>query len=89
MSPLLAEVRQLRAEVDRLRRALPAQLVSAREAARVTGVNEATIRRRVRDGSLPARRVGKRLLVDLASLSHAPTADDVADVVARLRRGSE
>lgn len=43
--------------------------VSIAEAAEYAGVSDKTIRRRIADGSLPARRLGRRLLrVELADI---------------------
>lgn len=78
VAPLAEDVRRLTAEVERLRRALPAQLVSVTEAARVLGLDPRTIRRRVQEGAIPARRVGRKLLVDLAAVQHEPTDEEVA-----------
>ncbi|AGC43303.1 hypothetical protein MYSTI_01974 [Myxococcus stipitatus DSM 14675] len=86
VAPLATEVKRLAAEVDRLRRAMPAQLVTARRAAEVLGVNERTVRRRIQDGTIPARQVGKRLLVDLAAVSHAPTEDEVNRLVEQIAK---
>jgi len=66
--PLQAELHRLTEEVERLRHALPPPLVSMREAARTLDVSLSTIRRRVRDGSLRAVRIGNMLRVDLGAL---------------------
>lgn len=75
LAPLVESHRALVAEVARLRRSLPPQLVSVSDAARALGVDPRTVRRRVQDGSIPARRVGRRLLVDLEATLHEPPQD--------------
>jgi len=63
----------VRAEGDRIiaavtaaiRQAQPARLLSVRGAAAELGISECSVRRHVGDGSLPSRRVGARVLVDL------------------------
>lgn len=72
LAPLVESNRRLASEVDRLRRALPPQLVSVTDAARALRVDPRTVRRRVQDGSIPSRRVGRRLLVDLGATLHKP-----------------
>ncbi len=72
LAPLVRSNRELAAEVERLRRALPAQLVSVTAAAEALGLDPRTVRRRIEAGDIPARRVGKKLLVDLAAVQHAP-----------------
>jgi excisionase family DNA binding protein len=88
MEPLIAEVRRLTEEIQALRRDLPPALVTMNEAARKLGVSLSTVKRRVRDGSLPARRLGKgrALRVNLAAL-HQPQDAEIArlTVATRLR----
>lgn len=78
VEPLVESNRRLATEIEQLRRALPAQLVSVQEAARVLGVHEDTIRRRIADGTLPSRRVGKRVRVDLTATTRGPSEDEIA-----------
>jgi excisionase family DNA binding protein len=68
MAPLADEIRELRATVDALRAASPPTLVTVGEACRRTGLSPATVRRRVADGTLPSRRIGRSVRVDLAAL---------------------
>lgn len=84
LAPLQAEVQRLAAEVAGLRRSLPPMLVSLPEAARALGVSLSTIRRRARDGSLPVRRVGRLIRVDLAAIRPL-TGEEVAREARRLR----
>jgi len=77
LAPLRVEIRRLTAEVEAVRRALPPQLVSVAEAAEVLGVSVATVRRRVKDGTLPYRQIGRAVRVDLS----AQRAATVAEVV--------
>lgn len=86
VTPLLAELRGLRAEVEALRRALPPQLVSMPEAAKRLGVSLATVRRRVRDRSLPSRRIGRSVRVDLSEVRAMPEAE-VVRLAQRARTG--
>lgn len=87
LAPLRAEIRQLTAEVEAVRRALPPQLVSVAEAAKALGVSVATIRRRAKDGTLPVRWIGRSLRVDL-SAQRASTEAEVMDLVEVARPGS-
>jgi excisionase family DNA binding protein len=68
LAPLESELRRMSAEVEALRRALPPQLVTLPEAARHLSVSVATVRRRVKDGSIPSRRIGRSVRVDLGGL---------------------
>jgi excisionase family DNA binding protein len=86
VSPVLAELRRVTAELEALRRALPPQLVSMPEAAKRLGVSLATVRRRVRDLSLPSRRIGRTVRVDLSTL-HPMAESEVARLAARARTG--
>lgn len=86
LAPMQAELRRLRAEIQGMRRALPPALVPPREAARALGLSLSSVRRRIADGSLPVRRLGGRVLVDLGQL-HPPDEAEVARLVAVCRRG--
>ena len=54
---------------------MPPALVSMNDAASVLGVSISTIKRRVKDGSLPVRRVGRVLRVDMAALQSPSSAE--------------
>lgn len=77
MAPLADRIRELSVEVERLRAALPTREVDVHEAARLLGCSVDTIRRRIDDGSIPIRRRGRLVRIDLASL-RAPSRDAVA-----------
>jgi excisionase family DNA binding protein len=68
LAPLRQEVRELKALVEQVRRALPPSLVSLKQAAEHLGISISTARRAAGAGQLPARRVGRRLMVDLMDL---------------------
>lgn len=86
VTPVLAELREVRAELEALRRALPPQLVSMADAAKHLGLSLATVRRRVRDGTLPSRRIGRNVRVDL-SAAHPMTETEVVQLSKRARTG--
>lgn len=85
IAPLTDAIRALTAEVEQLRRAIPAPLVTIAEAARVLGVHPNTIYTRVKNGEIPVRRVGKAIRVDLAAITRGPSEHDVARHAARVR----
>jgi len=84
LGELRAEVRALAAQVEHLRRSLPAQLFSVQEAAAHLDVSTVTVRRMVKRGDLPYRRLGRSVRVDLAAL-HPWTDEAVAQAAARAR----
>lgn len=86
LAPLRAEFGRLRVEIESLRRALPPVLVTLPEAARVLGLSLSTVRRRVKDGSLPVRSFGRGLRVDLAAL-HPPAEAEVTRLAAVVKHG--
>ena len=67
LAPMRRAVEELRAEVARLRGSMPPTLVTVPEAAKALGVSQATIRRRMKDGTLPSRRVGRLRRIDLSA----------------------
>lgn len=86
IAPLRADVQRLTVEVAQLRAALPAQVVTIREAAERLGLSLSTVRRHIESGALPVVRWGKRgVRVDLAAATRAPTEDDVAKAAQRVR----
>jgi excisionase family DNA binding protein len=78
------EIAALRSEVAALRKALPPVLVPVPEAARLLGVSESTLWRRIKDGTLPVQRIGSAVRVDLSSLRAADAAE-VARLAAEAR----
>lgn len=62
----LDEIAEHLARLTRAVEALrPTVLVSVNEAARRLGVTSKTVRRRIRDGKLPVKRIGRAVRVDL------------------------
>jgi excisionase family DNA binding protein len=61
----------IREEIAALRRTLPPQLGSVADAAKSLGCSPRTVWRLIREGKLPHRKVGRKTVVDLASL-HPP-----------------
>ena len=86
VGPLAAEVRLLAREVAELRRALPAPLGSIEQAAQLTGVSERTLRRKIKSREIPSRKIGRRVLIDLAALR--PMTEDEVVAAARAARGA-
>jgi excisionase family DNA binding protein len=83
-----SELRRLTEEVRAgLRRLAPPMLATLPEAAEHLGVSLSTLRRRIKDGSIPARRIGRALRVDLAALRPLTTAE-VARMAREARNGS-
>lgn len=72
------QVQALASEVRALRQALPSQLVDVPTAATLAGVSEKTIRRRIRSGEIPSRRIGRSVRVDPTKLRALDT-DEVAE----------
>ena len=85
--PLRSDLQRVTAELAAMRQALPPALLPLKEAARRMGVSEKTARRRVRAGEWPARRDGRKVLVDLSAL-RPMTEDEVARAAAQLRDDS-
>jgi excisionase family DNA binding protein len=83
---VIDEVRELRVAFDALRRGMPPALATMEQAAEALGVSLSTIRRRVRDGSLPCKRLGRAVRVDLAAVRPAD-AGEIAELARRAREG--
>ncbi len=81
VAAVLAEIRELRAELAELRRSQPPRLVSVAVASAQLGISPCSVRRHVADGTLPSRRIGGRVLVDLSAAQ--PAAD--AEIAQRAR----
>ncbi len=65
---VLAELRELRAELAAMAARLPTTWVSLTEAAEQMGVDPRTVRAMGERGEIVTRKAGRRSLVDLASL---------------------
>lgn len=59
------------------------ELISVREAAEAVGVCEETIRRKVKAGELPDRRIGGRIRIDRADLVELLAGDELTLTTAR------
>ena len=51
-------------------------VLSVKEAAKVLGIHENTLRRHIADGSIPSRKLGARILIPVSSLRAWLVADD-------------
>jgi excisionase family DNA binding protein len=84
LEPLRAELRAVRAELQALHRAVPPQLLTLQQAAKHLGLSLSTVRRRAKDGTLPVKRIGRSLRVDVSQM-HAATEAEVAARVVSIR----
>jgi|GEM_PF-4994620 len=66
--PLKRELAEIRKLLDMAVMERDQPLFGLREAARLLGLHEATLRRKVRDGELPCRRIGKKIFFDRREL---------------------
>jgi hypothetical protein len=85
VSPVLAELRALRATVDALRAASPSRLATVAELVRLGYGSPASVRRRIADGTYPAIRHGRSIRVDVAAL-RPPRPELVAELAEQARR---
>jgi excisionase family DNA binding protein len=83
---LVGEVRRLAASVEAMKASLPALLATIPEAAEALGVSVSTVRRGIKDGSIPYRRIGRSVRVDLSACKGLD-ADDVARLARAARSG--
>jgi len=74
LAPVYTELTAIRAELAALRAAQPARLVSVRDAAAEMGISPCSVRRHIADRTLPSRRIGARVLVDMTAAR--PASDD-------------
>jgi excisionase family DNA binding protein len=81
---LQEQVQTLTMAVHALAKRIPARLVSVHEAAEALGVSCATIRRKVKAGEIPCRRIGKAVRIDISKL-RAMDSDEVQELARRAR----
>jgi|SRR6187551_2220046 len=81
-----AEIAPVLAALEDLQRRLPPQLGDVPQACAATGLSPATVRRRIKDGTLPTVLVGRRRLIDLAALRPV-SPEHVARLASEARRG--
>lgn len=84
VAPITAELSAVRTELAELRRSQPARLLSVDEAAAELHVSACTVRRRILDSTLPSRRIGSRVLVDMNAMQ--PASDAKIAAMARQAR---
>ena len=65
---LLEELRAVRRELSEVRASLPPQFGDRKRAAEILGVDPQTVDAEIKRGNIRARKVGRRVIVDLASL---------------------
>ncbi len=85
VAPMLEELRALRATVDALRAGSPSRLATVAELVRLGYGSPASVRRRIADGTYPARRHGRSIRIDLAALK-PPTPEFVVELADKARR---
>jgi excisionase family DNA binding protein len=82
LADLVRSVEGLQREIAALRAALPQQLLTLRQAARMLGVGYSTLRRWVKDGDVPCVRVGRTTRID-AAVVRARSREDIAALASR------
>jgi excisionase family DNA binding protein len=85
--PLAEEVRSLKVEVAALRAISPPRYGTVKDAARMLGVSDQTIRRKAELGEIVSTRIGRSVRIDLSSLRPTSAPTDIAEL-AREARGS-
>lgn len=82
---VLAELREVRAELAAVREALPSRWLNLGEAAELLGVDARTVSAMAKRGELVTRRAGRRVLVAASSLRPVDAAA-IAALAAEARR---
>ncbi len=85
-SILTGEVRKLTATVEAMRQQLPPMMVTTDVAADVLNVSVSTIRRMIKAGDLPYRRIGRSVRVDLSRVGGLDS-DDISRLAREARSG--
>ena len=85
IAPLVESNRRLAHQVEQLRRALPAQLVSIPEAAKRLGISEKSVRRLIDKGELPVKRFGNRVKIDIVAATQPVDEDQVLRLASDFR----
>jgi excisionase family DNA binding protein len=75
LAPVRSDLQRLTTQLEALRRALPPLLLTPAEAAQVLRTSLSTVRRRIKDGSLPVNRLSGRPLVDVGAMHPVPEAE--------------
>jgi hypothetical protein len=82
---LLDELRAVRTELATVLAALPPQFGDRKRAAEILGVDQQTVDAEIKRGNIRARKIGRRVVVDLASLRpHDPA--EIAALARESRR---
>lgn len=68
IKPMVREISELKEELRQLRKDTPDRLLTVQEAAKVLGVCDQTVRRRVQDGSLKSQRTGHKIMFNKKDL---------------------
>jgi len=76
VAPLRDTLRDQAMQLKALTAAMPPAMGSKKDAARILGISERSVSRAIERGEIQARRVGGRIVVDLASL-RVVTDEDV------------
>jgi excisionase family DNA binding protein len=82
---ILGELAALRAEVTDLKNRMPPLLARPAKAAKMLDVSLATVKRRIKDGSLPTTKFGDLVLVDLGRVRGIDAAE-IAKLAAEIHR---
>jgi excisionase family DNA binding protein len=68
LAPVLAELREMRAELVALRESSPPQLLTAAQAAQRLGISVASVWRRLKSGELRSRKIGRSVRISCEDL---------------------
>ena len=85
-SIVAGDLRRLAEKIDALSSRLPPLLAPIPDAAEILGVSVSTVRRGIRDGSIPYRRIGRSVRVDLSACKGLD-ANDIARLARKARSG--
>jgi hypothetical protein len=85
VTPLRLAVERLTVELAELRKAIPAQMSTIEEYAEAQHISVSSVRRGIRKGDIPVRRIGRSVRIDLRALR--PLSEDEVAVAARAARG--
>jgi excisionase family DNA binding protein len=86
LTPMKQELVRVNQALETMQRMLPPQLLTVAQAAAALKISTSTVRRRMKDGSLPCRRISKNVVrVDMSALN-GPSENEVMRIREELRR---